>query len=106
MQRRSCHSGNRLKLPSGPGAGCGAAIPTPARAAPVAPEYSTTQELSKADAEFDRFGRVAVPTPAGGLRDPDCSPELAKRILAGGTAWEAMERFEADCAHLGKGGRQ
>lgn len=57
---------------------------------------------SYADIEWDRFITNAVPTPTGGLRSPDCSAALARKIRSGGVSFENMVRFEANCAHLGR----
>ncbi len=51
---------------------------------------------SKADAEWARFLRVAVPARDGGLRDP------AEPILQRGVSGERWDSFIADCARLGK----
>lgn len=58
--------------------------------------FPETANASKADAEFDRFERVAVPARDGGLRDP------AEPILQRGVSGERWDSFIADCARLGK----
>ena len=67
----------------GPGAGSDVATPTPARTAPVAPVYSTTQAPNKADIEWDRFLACAIPTPNGlGLYDPvNGTPEVSSGFV-------------------------
>ena len=56
------------------------------------------QGSSYADREFDRFERVAVPTPNGqGWYDPAESP-----VMPAGVPWLDWEKFERDCSGLGR----
>ncbi|MCZ6653513.1 MAG: hypothetical protein O7D91_10865 [Planctomycetota bacterium] len=56
---------------------------------------------SRADAEFDRFARVAKPMPGGGWYCPvHGSPEMPAGVP--GAAWDA---FVADCGRLGGGSK-
>lgn len=58
-------------------------------------------KVSKADAEFDRFQRVAKPMRGGGLYCPvHGSPEMPSGIP--GERWDA---FIADCGRLGRGSK-
>ena len=91
---------NRPLFLSGLGVGgqCAAGV----RVASNTREYSTTQPPSKAEAEWDRFLAIAIPTPDGlGLFDPVHGvPEMPR-----GVAWEDWQRFENDCSRLGRGGK-
>ena len=53
---------------------------------------------SIADREFDRFARVAVPTPGGGWYAPvNGGPEMPS-----GVPIEEWRAFERDCGNLGR----
>ncbi len=67
------------------------------------PADEARNEDQAADREFDRFARVAVPMPGGGLRDPgECSAELARQIRVGGVSGEDWDSFIDDVGRLGR----
>ena len=67
----------------------------------LVPAVRRTPNNAKIDAEFDRFARVAKPTPSGqGWHDPAESPEILSGVS--GESWDAFVR---DCSNLSKRGK-